>query len=105
MVRAGVEIGRGAAHIDDDDPGSHVITLTTRNGEPRWVYVGMNGHAEDEDKAVDEPIINRVRMPRRFYELIKAQLKPGATILVTDSRVGAEPLERLTIMDAVVPRP
>ncbi|WP_043980092.1 L,D-transpeptidase [Novosphingobium sp. P6W] len=105
VLRAGIEIGRGAAHIDDDDPGSHVITLTVKNGEPRWVYVGMNGHAEDEDKAVDEAVINRVRMPRRFYELIKAQLKPGATILVTDSRVGAEPLERLTIMDAVVPRP
>lgn len=105
VVRGGVEIGRSAARIDDDDTGSHVITLTMKNGKPHWVYVGMNGHAEDEAREVDEAVINRVRMPRRFYQLVKAQLRVGSTILVTASRVGAEPLEHLTIMDAVVPQP
>lgn len=105
VLRAGVEIGRGAAQINDDDPGSHVITLTMNGGKPRWVYVGMTAHQDDDGKEVDDGVLNRVRMPRKFYELVKAELKPGSTILVTNSRVGAKPLERLTIMDAVVPKP
>lgn len=105
VLRNGVEIGRSVAQIADDDPGSHVINLIMRNGKPQWVYVGLPGHAEDEGMAVDEAIINRVHMPRRFYDLVKAELRPGATILVTNSGVGALPSSQMTIMDAVVPTP
>lgn len=105
VLRNGVEIGRSAAHINDPDPGSHVINLVLKNGQPTWVYVGLPGHPEDEGKALDEATINRVRMPRAFYQLVKAQLKPGATILVTNSPVEDGPLEKLTIMDAVTPQP
>ncbi len=105
VVRNGVEIGRSVAQIDDKDPGSHVITLMRRDGKPHWVYVGMTGHAEDQGREVDEAVLNRVRMPRAFYDLVQGQLGPGATILVTNSAVGAKPLSKLTIMDAVVPRP
>ncbi|WP_267961619.1 hypothetical protein [Sphingobium sufflavum] len=44
-------------------------------------------------------------MPREFYAIVKAELKPGTTILVTNSRVGAKAMERLTIIDAVAPAP
>ena len=53
----------------------------------------------------DEAVINRVHLPRQFYTLVRRELRPGTTILVTDSRVGANPLDRLTIMDAVAPVP
>ena len=79
--------------------------LVMRDGKPQWVYVGMPGHAEDEGRQVDEAVLNRVRMPSAFYQLVRAQLRPGATILVTNSPVGAEPLDTLTIVDAVMPRP
>lgn len=105
VLRNGIEIGRSIAHIKDDDAGSHVINLVMRNGKPHWVYVGLPGHGDDEGHEVDEAVLNRVRMPKRFYELVRGALKPGTTILVTNSRVGAKPLERLTIMDAVVPQP
>jgi len=105
VLRNGVEIGRSVAQINDDDPGSHVINLVMRDGKPQWVYVGMPGHAEDEGRQVDEAVLNRVRMPSAFYQLVRAQLRPGATILVTNSPVGAEPLDTLTIVDAVMPRP
>ncbi|MBT2246876.1 L,D-transpeptidase family protein [Sphingobium sp. BHU LFT2] len=105
VLRNGMEIGRSVAQIKDDDPGSHVINLVIRDGKPHWVYVGLPGHGDEDGHEVDEAILNRVRMPRRFYELVRDTLKPGATILVTNSRVGAKPLERLTIMDAVVPQP
>ena len=104
VLRNGTEIGRSLAVIDDDDPGSHVINLTVgKDGKPKWVYVGLPGHAEDEGRLLDEATINRVRVPRGFYQAVKAELRPGATILVTQSAVGADTGKRITIMDAVVP--
>lgn len=105
VLRGGVEIGRSAASINDNDTGSHVINLVMRDGRPHWVYVGLPNHADEEHQEIDEAVFNRVRLPKHFYELVKAQLRPGATILVTNSRVGADPLARLTIMDAVAPAP
>jgi hypothetical protein len=105
VLRGGIEIGRSLATIADTDPGSHVINLVLRNGKPHWVYVGLPGHADDEGVEIDEATLNRVHLPRRFYELVKAELKPGTTILVTNSRVGDESLERLTVIDAVAPAP
>jgi hypothetical protein len=107
VLRNGKEIGRSRATIDDDDPGSHVITLMTgKDGKPRWVYVGLPGHSEDAGRELDEATINRVRMPRVFYEGLKAALRPGATILVTQSSVGeGDTGKKVTILDAVVPRP
>ena len=104
-VRDGIEIGRSVADIADPDPGTHVITRVERGGRAQWVYVGVTGHAEDEGRPVDEAVLNRVHMPRAFYDLVRPQIGPGTTILVTNSRVGARPLQRLTIMDAIVPTP
>ncbi|WP_395334039.1 L,D-transpeptidase [Novosphingobium sp. BL-8H] len=103
VLRGGTEIGRSIAEINDTDHGSHVITLVTRNGKPEWVYVGLPGHAEDAGRSLDEAVLNRLRLPRGFYDKVKAAIQPGATILVTDSRVGSGPLEHLTVIDAVQP--
>jgi hypothetical protein len=105
VLRNGFEIGRSAAIINDDDPGSHVITLAVdKDGRQRWLYVGLPGHEEDAGRELDEATLNRVRMPRGFYEALKPELKPGTTILVTGSSVGADTGKRITIMDAVVPQ-
>lgn len=106
VLRNGIEIGRSAALIDDDDPGSHVITLSsTRDGRPKWIYLGLPGHEEDAGRMLDEATINRVRVPRAFYTAVKAALRPGTTILVTASSVGASEGQRITIMDAIAPTP
>ena len=105
VLRGGVEIGRSVAQVNDSDPGSHVITLATRDGKPRWIYVGLPGHGDDEGREVDESVINRLRLPRPFYEKVKAQLVPGTTILVTNSRVSEGPLQHLTVIDAIMPTP
>jgi hypothetical protein len=105
VLRNGTEIGRSAAIIDDDDPGSHVITLSKGpDGKPKWLYLGLPGHEEDAGRALDEATINRVRLPRPFLDAVKAALTPGTTILVTSSSVGASEGERITIMDAVAPQ-
>ncbi len=104
-LRNGKEIGRSVARINDDDPGSHVISYTVgRDGRPHWIYVGLPGHDADAGHELDEATINRVQMPRAFYAALKEQIRPGATILVTMSPVGGgDTGEHLTILDAVTP--
>ncbi len=106
VLRNGIEIGRSVAQINDDDPGSHVVTLTTVGGKPRWIYVGLPGHDEDAGRALDEATVNRLKLPRAFYEAVKAQLRTGSTILITQSSVGDDGRgHRLTILDSVNPTP
>lgn len=107
FLRNGIEIDRSLAHVNDDDTSSHLITPNqSASGIQRWSYVGLPGHVEDAGRDLDEATINRLRLPRRFYEQVKAQLTPGATILITQSSVGDDGKRgRITIMDAVVPRP
>ncbi len=107
VLSNGAEIGRSVAQVKDDDPGSHVITLTsTPEGSARWIYVGLPGHDEDEGRMLDEATINRLRLPRPFYDRVKTALKPGDTILITNSSVGEDGRDRkITVMDAVIPRP
>jgi hypothetical protein len=106
VLRNGIEIGRSVAQINDDDPGSHVVTLTTVGGKPRWIYVGLPGHDEDAGKEMDEATMNRLSLPRGFYDAVKAQLRPGSTILITQSSVGDDGRgRRLTILDSVKPTP
>jgi hypothetical protein len=105
VLRNGVEIGRSVAQINDDDPGSHVISVTTGpDGKPHFVYVGLPGHEEDKGREVDEATLNRVRVPKAFYDQVRPLVRPGATILVTQSKVGEDGEGRkLTVVDAVTP--
>jgi hypothetical protein len=106
VLRNGIEIGRSIAQINDDDPGSHVVNLTAGpDGKPRWVYVGLPGHDEDAGRLLDEATINRLKLPRAFYEDVFAALRPGSTILITASSVGDDGRgEKLTILDSVSPK-
>ncbi len=106
VLRNGVEIGRSIAEVSDDDPGSHVVTLTKgADGVPRWVYIGLPGHEDEAGKALDEAVVNRLRLPQAFYLSVRAALRPGTTILITQSPVGTSAGEPITVMDAVVPHP
>jgi hypothetical protein len=60
VLRNGVEIGRSVAQINDDDPGSHVISLTGgADGKTHWIYVGLPGHDDDKGRELDEATLNR----------------------------------------------
>ncbi|WP_076070311.1 L,D-transpeptidase [Sphingomonas montana] len=106
VLRGGVEIGRSVAKVNDDDPGSHVVQLAAHaDGTARWMYLGLPGHEAEEGKSLDEAVINRLQLPRPFYEAVKAALRPGTTILITQSPVGRSTGEPLTVLDAVIPLP
>jgi len=85
--------------------GSHVINLTRGpDGKNHWIYVGLPGHDADKGRELDEATLNRVHMPRTFFQDVSAILQPGATILVTQSSVGALTTgQHITILDSVVP--
>jgi hypothetical protein len=105
VLRNGVEIGRSVAQINDDDPGSHVISMTRGpDGKNHWIYVGLPGHDDDKGRELDEATLNRVHMPREFFQAVSQALVPGTTVLVTQSSVGASTTgEHITILDSVVP--
>jgi hypothetical protein len=89
---------RPSTDLGHDDPGSHVINLTRGpDGKNHWIYVGLPGHDGDKGRELDEATLNRVHMPRTFFDDVKAALVPGATILVTQSSVG--PLHGSTYND------
>jgi hypothetical protein len=106
VLRNGVEIGRSVAQINDDDPSSHVVSLTIGpDGKKHWLYVGLPGHDDDKGRELDEATLNRVHMPRGFYEAVHPTLQPGTTILVTQSSVGALTSgQNVTILDSVSPK-
>lgn len=79
--------------------------LRTPGGALRWSYIGLPDHEEDEGKALDESVINRLRLPRPFYESVKAALAPGTATLITQSSVGTSSGEPVAVMDAIVPLP
>jgi hypothetical protein len=105
VLRNGVEIGRSVAEINDDDPGSHVTSLTRGDdGKTHWIYVGLPGH-DDEGRELDEATINRVHMLRGFFEAISPAPQPGTIILVTQSSIGTRATgQHITILDSVVPK-
>jgi L,D-transpeptidase catalytic domain len=106
ILRNGVEIGRSVAQINDDDPASHVISLTIGpDGKKHWLYVGLPGHDNDKGRELDEATLNKVHMPRGFYEAVHPTLQPGTTILITQSSVGALTTgQHITILDSVAPQ-
>jgi len=54
---------------------------------------------------LDEATMNRLKLPRGFYDAIVAMLRPGSTILITASSVGDDGRgQKLTILDSVSPK-
>ena len=107
VMRNGVEIGRSVAQIDDDDQGTHVISVTRgTDGKAHFVYMGLPGHEDDRGRELDQATIDRVRVPMGFNEADHPLVQPVVTILVTQSSVGEDVMGRkLTVIDAVVPQP
>ena len=103
VMRNGVEIGRSAIEIDPIDENPRVLTLVQQpNANPRWIFVGLPGSEDGHGVEVDNDTLNRVRMPRTFYDDLRAQLKPGTTVMVTMAHISPDSTgERLTIMDSV----
>ncbi|WP_380876487.1 L,D-transpeptidase [Sphingomonas sp. DBB INV C78] len=100
VLRNGIEIGRARITIPDQDFATHVLTLTRNaQGGESWIYVGVPGHAGEVGRVLDSAVMARVEAPHGFMAAIRTVLAPGATVLVTQSRVnGATTGTRLAVM-------
>lgn len=99
VFRNGVEIGRAKIHLRDPETplGTHAFVRLDESAQhpgaasggekPRWVAVGVPGHAAEAGLRLDHETIERVVMPREFAAQLRPLLTPGATLLVTDGAV------------------
>ena len=86
VLRNGVEIGRSRAGIDDKSSDIHVYAYIGEvGGERRWMIAGVP--RSGSPSAVKPWALEGVEIPPRFLADIRSALTPGATMLVTKSRV------------------
>ncbi len=91
VLRNGVEIGR--ARIGVKDPGTpvgtHVFVVADGGTEaaPKWIAVGVPGHAAEAGRPLDPTAAARVTMPADFRRNLRPLLVPGTTLLVTDGAI------------------
>ena len=89
VLRNGIEIGRARADLPTDDFETHVLVYNKLpNGQPRWMAVGVPGHADpDASSALDTSILNQLRLPASFRTALNSVIVPGTSILVTQAPV------------------
>lgn len=102
VLRNGKEVGRAKAVVEGDHAGTHVATLHKgQDGKPHWLLLGLPGHANEANHALDATVLERLRLPRKFHALLHRQITDGATILMTAARVGAHNSGRqMTLLSA-----
>jgi hypothetical protein len=84
VMRGGVEIGRAKVAIDGEPLGTHVLTLSEREGGgSQWTLVGVAGHTDEANLPVAPDALSRVKMPSAFKDRIAPLVVPGTTVLVT----------------------
>jgi hypothetical protein len=100
VYRNGVEIGRAKITIRDPDVplGTHAYVMLEGAGEgasrwvpgmpnPRWMAVGLPGHAGVDKQPLDPAQVARISAPPAFAKDVYGILAPGATLVVTDAPV------------------
>lgn len=102
VLRSGIVIGRARVEIEPDAiNGTYVLSLSgfDAKGKSNWLYVNVSG--EDANGIKPENLIatKKVRIPPDFYNEVRAILKPGASLIVTeDSMEEGSPGEPVTVL-------
>jgi hypothetical protein len=99
VFRSGVEIGRAKIQIRDPEVpvGTHAFVRLDEvsrrpdapagSARPRWVAVGVPGHEDEQGLVLDHEAAARIVLPPDFAAKLRALLRPGDTLLVTDGAV------------------
>ncbi|HEX5123791.1 MAG TPA: L,D-transpeptidase [Rhodanobacteraceae bacterium] len=103
VYRNGVEIGR--ARVVFRDPaakvGTHAYIVADgyMDGDnpmlpgtrmPKWITIGIPGHADEANQPVDVETVSNIAVPRGFAEDVMPLLRPGVVLLATDASVNEE---------------
>lgn len=89
VYRNGTEIGRARVAIRDSERplGTHVFTVASvpsADAPPRWLAIGIPGHAAEAGVPLDPAAAERVVVPDDFVAYLQPLLTPGVTLMVTD---------------------
>jgi hypothetical protein len=92
VYRNGIEIGRAALSTTglDQHLGSHVYSALEKfdaNGRREWISTASFGHTRAPDI---KNLVQSVAIAPEFLEDARAAVLPGATLIVTDVRVGGQ---------------
>ena len=99
VMRAGVEIGRAHAVVTQETTEAQVLTLVgDRN--PQWIQVGVGELTGEPAEIISTERVEQMRLPPDFLTLMRATMKPGTTVLVTQASVSHDTTGReQTVMD------
>ncbi len=95
VMRGGVEIGRTRIWISGDEPlHTHALMLTKSDakidsvknvsGAGAWMLIDLPGDAALPEEARHSHDIDRIAVPPGFSARLRAILKPGTTMLISD---------------------
>ena len=100
VLRGGVEIGRAHAVVAQQTTEAQVMTLTGGNN-PQWIQVGMADLTGEPAEIISTERVEQMRLPEEFLKRMRASMKPGTTVLVTQASVSKDTTGReQTVMDA-----
>jgi hypothetical protein len=103
VFRNGVEIGRARVVFREPDArvGTHAYIVADgfMDGDnpllpgtrmPKWITIGIPGHADEANRPVDVQTVSNIVVPREFAADVMPLLKPGVVLLATDASVSEQ---------------
>lgn len=99
VMRRGVEIGRANAVVAQETSEAQVMTLAGGK-DPQWIQVGVGDLTGEPAEIISTERVEQMRLPAEFVKKMRAAMKPGTTVLVTQASVNADTTGRQqTVMD------
>jgi hypothetical protein len=100
VMRHGVEIGRAHAVVAQETNEAQVMTLAGGK-DPKWIQVGVGDLTGEPAEIISTERVEQMRLPADFVTKMRAAMKPGTTVLVTQASVSPDTTGReQTILDA-----
>lgn len=99
VMRRGIEIGRANAVVAQQTSEAQVMTLAGGK-DPQWIQVGVGDLTGEPAEIISTERVEQMRLPAEFVKKMRAAMKPGTTVLVTQASVNADTTGReQTVMD------
>ncbi len=100
VLRNGVELGRANAVVAQQTSEAQVMTLAG-GVNPHWIQVGVSDLTGETAEIISTERVEQMRLPNEFVTRMRAAMKPGTTVLVTQASVSQDTTGReQTVMDA-----
>ena len=105
VLRNGVELGRANAIVAQQNSEAQVMTLAG-GVNPHWIQVGVSDLTGEPAEVISTERVEQMRLPHEFVTKMRAAMRPGTTVLVTQASVSQDTTGReQMVMDAGEDKP